>query len=243
MWWTSRARPLDREAGADPVAGPHQVLVDRRGGEGDGIAARSESRSRSRGRSRWRPGDRLKRVGTEPHDGGLHALGPSATARSCRGPRRAARRGRAPASPPPLSFESTGCLRTSCGWVSRSRSSRFSSGPRPGAQAHHDVFAHRVDRGVRHLREALLEVREQAGRVLGEHRQGNVVPHRPGRLLGIARHRRQHNADVLLRVAERKLRPAKLVGLRDPLRRISPARTSSIRTVRSASHSPQGQRS
>ena len=92
-------------------------------------------------------------------------------------------------------------------------------GPEAGAQAHHDVLANRVDRRVRDLREALLEVREQAGRVLGEHRQGDVVPHRPGRLLGVARHRRQHDADVLLRVAERELRPAKLVGLRDPLRR------------------------
>ena len=74
-----------------------------------------------------------------------------------------------------------------------------------GLEAHHDRFADRVDRRVRDLREQLLEVREQRRLAVGQHRQRGVVAHARHRLLALRRHRRDHELQVLLRVAEREL--------------------------------------
>ena len=70
---------------------------------------------------------------------------------------------------------------------------------------HHDGLADRVDRRVRDLREELLEVGEQRRRLVGEHRERDVVAHRADRLLALGRHRREQDPQVLLRVAEREL--------------------------------------
>jgi hypothetical protein len=72
-------------------------------------------------------------------------------------------------------------------------------------QAHHDVLPDRVDRGVRDLREALLEVGEQRRLPLGENRQSEVVAHRAGRLSRVAGDLCDQDAQVLLRVTEGEL--------------------------------------
>ena len=46
-----------------------------------------------------------------------------------------------------------------------------------GLQAHHDRLADRIDRRVGHLREQLLEVREQRRLAIGEDGQRGVVAH------------------------------------------------------------------
>ena len=76
------------------------------------------------------------------------------------------------------------------------------------------MLADRVDRRVRDLGEALLEVAEESRRLLGEHRERQVVPHRAGRLLGVARHGREQDAEVLLREAEGELAALELIGRR-----------------------------
>ncbi len=87
-------------------------------------------------------------------------------------------------------------------------------------QAHHDFLANRVDRRVGDLREQLLEVGEQRRRLVGEHRQREVVAHRADRLGAVDRHRREQHPQVLLRVAERALAQVqRLVGERDLLGR------------------------
>ena len=84
-----------------------------------------------------------------------------------------------------------------------------------GREAHHDFLADRVDRRVGDLREELLEVGEQRRRLVGEHRQREVVAHRADRLGAVDRHRRQQHPQVLLGVAEGALaQPQRLVGER-----------------------------
>mmetsp|Transcript_20954 Transcript_20954/g.80705 ORF Transcript_20954/g.80705 Transcript_20954/m.80705 type:complete len:801 (-) Transcript_20954:283-2685(-) len=69
-------------------------------------------------------------------------------------------------------------------------------------QRHHDVFADRVDRRVRDLREQLLEVVVERLVLAGEHRQGRVVAHRADAFLAIGGHRGEQELDVLLRRAK-----------------------------------------
>ena len=71
--------------------------------------------------------------------------------------------------------------------------------------AHHDRLARRVDRRVRHLREELLEVAVEQRTLVGEDGKREVVAHRPDRLLGVTRERRQDHLQVLLRPPEREL--------------------------------------
>ena len=68
-----------------------------------------------------------------------------------------------------------------------------------------DLLADAVDRRVRDLREQLLEVVVQQARPGREHGQRRVVAHRAHGLDAVARHRRQDDALVLERVAERDL--------------------------------------
>ncbi len=79
-----------------------------------------------------------------------------------------------------------------------------------GAQAHHERLALRVDRGVRDLREVLLEVGREQLRARGEGCERRVDPHRADRLLPVGRHRRDHEAQVLAAVAEESLQPLQL---------------------------------
>ena len=62
-----------------------------------------------------------------------------------------------------------------------------------------------VDRRVRHLREALAEVRVERPGAAGEQGQRGVVAHRGGRLVTAARDRAEDDVDVLARVAEGRL--------------------------------------
>ena len=98
-----------------------------------------------------------------------------------------------------------GCPSSTCWAWSGASSSRLPSRPDRRRQAHHDVLADRVDRGVRDLREALLEVGEQRGLLVGEHGEREVVAHRAGRLLRVAGDLRQQHPQVLLRIAEGEL--------------------------------------
>ena len=45
-------------------------------------------------------------------------------------------------------------------------------------ERHHDLFAQRIDGRVRHLGEVLLEVAKEQLRLVRQHREGNVDPHR-----------------------------------------------------------------
>ena len=78
------------------------------------------------------------------------------------------------------------------------------------AQRERVPLAQVVDRRVRHLREALAEVRVQRPRTAGERRQRGVVAHRRGRLVPAARDRPQDQAHVLARVAELRLAPGQV---------------------------------
>ena len=75
-------------------------------------------------------------------------------------------------------------------------------------EAHHDFLAQRVDRRVGDLGEQLLEVGEQRRRLIGEHRQGDVVAHRPHGLGAVLGHRGHQHPQVLLGVAEGALAQA-----------------------------------
>jgi hypothetical protein len=92
-------------------------------------------------------------------------------------------------------------------------------GLRPDRRAdrHDDGLADRVDGRVGDLGEELLEVREQRRRLVGEHRQREVVAHRADRLLALGGHRREQDPQVLLRVAERELARAQGLARRLPL--------------------------
>ena len=80
-------------------------------------------------------------------------------------------------------------------------------------QRHHDLFADRVDRWVRDLREQLLEVVRQVLRPARQHRRRVVRAHRADRLLAGQHHRRQQELDVLLGVAERLLAVQQGLGI------------------------------
>ncbi len=67
------------------------------------------------------------------------------------------------------------------------------------------ALAEVVDRRVRHLGEALPEVRVERPRAPGERRQRGVVAHRRGRLVAAAGDRPQDHVHVLARVAEARL--------------------------------------
>ncbi len=77
--------------------------------------------------------------------------------------------------------------------------------PDEAHQRHHHLFADRVDRRVRDLREQLLEVAVERLGLVRQHRQRAVVAHRADRLLALQRHRLHQQLDVFLRVAERLL--------------------------------------
>ena len=63
-------------------------------------------------------------------------------------------------------------------------------------QAHHQLFPQRVDRRVGDLGEALFEVVVEQVGLSGEHRQGNVISHAVGGLLGRTSHVLDHQVKV-----------------------------------------------
>ena len=65
-----------------------------------------------------------------------------------------------------------------------------------------DLLADAVDRRIGDLREELLEIVVEQARPVGEHRQRGVVAHRADGLDAVARHRRDDDALILVRVAE-----------------------------------------
>ncbi len=72
-------------------------------------------------------------------------------------------------------------------------------------QRHHQLLADRIDRGVGDLCEELLEVVVERLVFVRQHRERRIVAHRADRLLGVDRHRRHQQLDVLLRIGERLL--------------------------------------
>ena len=70
-------------------------------------------------------------------------------------------------------------------------------------QRHDDLFARAVDRGVRHLREELLEVVEQRTRLIAEAGQRRVIAHRTDRVFFGRDHRNEHELQRFGRVPER----------------------------------------
>ncbi len=93
--------------------------------------------------------------------------------------------------------------------------------PRPDDrdERHHQLFADRVDRRVRHLREILLEVGEQELRLVRQRRDRRVGAHGADCFLALRRHRRHQDAQVFLGVAEgllaieqREIRQRRLLG-------------------------------
>jgi hypothetical protein len=76
--------------------------------------------------------------------------------------------------------------------------------PRPdeGHEAHHELFADRIDRRVRDLGEVLLEIGVEQLRLVGERGNRRVVAHGADRFLADGRHRRHQELQVFLRVAE-----------------------------------------
>ena len=69
-----------------------------------------------------------------------------------------------------------------------------------------------VDRGVRDLREALLEVVEHRSGPRGDGRERHVVTHGEGRLLGVGRHGLEHHRHLFPGETERDLLPHEVLG-------------------------------
>ena len=98
-----------------------------------------------------------------------------------------------------------GYLMWICRHASRLRLEQVALGPDRRPHRRDQLLADRVERRVRHLREQLLEVVVEQPRPVRQHGQRRVGAHRPERLFAGLRHRRDQQAQVLLRVAERLL--------------------------------------
>ena len=90
------------------------------------------------------------------------------------------------------------------------------------AHRRHQLFANRVERRVRHLREQLREVVVEQPRLVRQHGERRVRAHRPDRLFAVLRHRRQQNLQILLGVAEGALpiQHRVVIGQRQKRRRL-----------------------
>src|SRR5438132_11480299 len=80
-----------------------------------------------------------------------------------------------------------------------------------GAKRHHQPLPEVIDRWIRHLGEALLEVAIEQPRLAGEHRRRGVISHGEDRLMALGSHRAQHEGELFLGVAKRQL-PSDQVG-------------------------------
>ncbi len=77
---------------------------------------------------------------------------------------------------------------------------------------HHGPLAVMVDRRVRHLREALAEVRREGPCAAGEGRDRRVVAHRVDGVLAGLRDRSQHQAELLARVPVERMSDGEVLG-------------------------------
>ena len=98
--------------------------------------------------------------------------------------------------------------------VVRGLAEQVDLGADDGLEAHDDRLADWVDGRVRDLGEELLEVGEERRAHVRHDREGGVVAHRAGRLRGVARHRHERHAEVLLGPAEGKLLRAQRLDAR-----------------------------
>ena len=73
-------------------------------------------------------------------------------------------------------------------------------------QAHHQLFADRINRRIGHLGKVLLEIVIKQARFARKHGNRCVCAHRADWIIALDRHRFQEFADVFLRIAERLLR-------------------------------------
>ena len=71
-----------------------------------------------------------------------------------------------------------------------------------GRKAHHELFADRVNRRVRHLGEQLLEVVKQRLRLVRKHGKCGIVTHGANRLCTVLGHRLQDDGEVFGRIAK-----------------------------------------
>ena len=78
-------------------------------------------------------------------------------------------------------------------------------------QRHDDLFADRVDRRIRDLREELLEVVVEHPRLIAQALERRVVAHRADRIFLLVQQRDEHEAHRLGRVAE-GLHPREQIG-------------------------------
>ena len=203
----ARLARLDDEPGLQARPAAHEVVVHRRHGE-----QRRDRRARGR-RRRGRRGRGCcsrprARASASAHSSSIRALQALGPVRDRPGDverARAERLARERCSRSSSSSSRIGLSITSCRACSGVSASRLRSEPTLRGGAHHDRLPDRVDRRVRDLREELLEVGVEQRRAVGEHGEREVVAHRADRLLGVQRQRREHRAQILLRVAEGEL--------------------------------------
>ena len=69
-------------------------------------------------------------------------------------------------------------------------------------QAHHHLFAYRINRRIGDLREELAIVVVQGFVFVRQNSQGRIVAHRANRLFALQRHRTQNKFQVFLRIAK-----------------------------------------
>lgn len=69
-------------------------------------------------------------------------------------------------------------------------------------ERHDHVFADRIDRRVRDLREQLLEIVIERLVLVGHHGERRIVAHRADRFFALLRHRRHQELHIFLRIAE-----------------------------------------
>jgi hypothetical protein len=216
----ARLGGLDDEGGPGPYAGPHQVVVDGGGREQARYGRLLQAHA---------PVAQDQDRGSTPHG----ALGPLAEAVQgifqalLPGRDREQRRERGGGGA--LGAEAPDLLELVCGEdglvyedspaVLGRLVEEVLLGPQRHLERHHELLAQRVYRGVRDLREVLLEVREKELGPLGEDRQGRIRPHRAVRLLAALRHRGEDEPQVLYGVPERELALEEGRGLGTPLGR------------------------
>ena len=158
------------------------------------------------------PGDRGARLARDPVERGLEALAPVGERPGRVEGRRAQRGVRRAGDSLELLVVQHRVAQHELDCVLGALGEHVALGADPRLEAHHDRLAHRVDRRVGDLGEALLEVAEQRGLALRERREREVVAHRAGRLdPGLGRRRDEH-PQVLLAVTERQLASAQRLG-------------------------------
>ena len=81
-------------------------------------------------------------------------------------------------------------------------------------ERHHDLFANRVNRRIRDLREELFEIIEERLRPVGKTSERSIRPHRAHRFLAFRGHGAENHAYILIAVAEGTLAAKQGLGIR-----------------------------